>query len=195
MSIGQMGIYWLSFCCPLAEIAAFVAVALAIGWLWAVCLFLATSHCRASWSCGGRAAATSIASASAFAPGRAAGDPSRKPRPRPHARRDSAGISGLYYRPRWARCCSFRRCGARSGGDRAARAKRAGAQREPVGHRSHARRMAPGFRDKPSQERTRQPRKRREIGIRDPCPASAAVLATPPTGDASSACGTEVAIS
>jgi UPF0716 protein FxsA len=28
---------------PVAEVAAFIAVALAIGWFWAVCLFLATS--------------------------------------------------------------------------------------------------------------------------------------------------------
>ena len=42
MSLVKWGFIGL-FLLPLAEMAAFVAVALAIGWVWAVCLFLATS--------------------------------------------------------------------------------------------------------------------------------------------------------
>jgi UPF0716 protein FxsA len=42
MSLVKWGFIGL-FLLPLAELAAFAAVALAIGWFWAVCLFLATS--------------------------------------------------------------------------------------------------------------------------------------------------------
>lgn len=42
MSLVKWGFIGL-FLLPVAELAAFVAVAVAIGWFWAVCLFLATS--------------------------------------------------------------------------------------------------------------------------------------------------------
>lgn len=42
MSLVKWGLIGL-FLLPLAEMAAFVAIAVAIGWFWAVCLFLATS--------------------------------------------------------------------------------------------------------------------------------------------------------
>jgi UPF0716 protein FxsA len=42
MSLVKWGFIGL-FLLPVAEMAAFIAVAVAIGWLWAVCLFLATS--------------------------------------------------------------------------------------------------------------------------------------------------------
>jgi UPF0716 protein FxsA len=42
MSLVKWGLIGL-FLLPVAEIAVFVAVALAIGWLWAACLFLATT--------------------------------------------------------------------------------------------------------------------------------------------------------
>ena len=42
MSLVKWGFIGL-FLLPVAEMAAFVAVAIAIGWFWAACLFLATT--------------------------------------------------------------------------------------------------------------------------------------------------------
>ena len=182
-----MGLYW-AVPAPGGGDAAFVAVALAIGWLWAACLFLATSLSGLLILLRDRAAATSIASATAFRRDGIRAIHLESPGLGADARWDSACISGLYHRHRRAPCCSSRRSGAQlRAADRARAPRRAGGSAIPRSIDLDTGRVAPGLRQA---DRGRRGRTQTASDSRaDPCPAEAAVLATPPTSVTSPGCG------
>ena len=189
-----MDIYRPACCFPRRRLSVFCWWRRAIGWLWAVVLFVATSVWRRAWCCKRSGRARSRPPARALRTEGMRRAASRSPGIAAMLGAEFCWSSGLYHRYPGRACCSFRRCAvagrALQAADRVTSRATASAtaDRSPASSTSSP---ANGIRfpDRSRTTRRKSTDARRRVSARQsrsyPCPAGGPVLATPPTSNRS----------